>query len=74
MMEARLKPPEYLSHHGNIAENWRKGYQRFELYVLEIEADSKPNRTKIAILLSAIGRMRWSDTTISNGMIRRTIH
>ena len=55
MMEARLKPPEYLSLHSNVAENWRRLYQRFELYMLAIEADSKPNRTKIAILLSAIG-------------------
>ena len=53
MVEARLKPPEYLSLHGNVAENWRRWHQRFELYMLAIEADSKPNCTKIAILFSA---------------------
>ena len=42
--------------------------------MLATEADPKPNRTKIAILLSVITRMRWSDTTIWNaGMIRWTI-
>ena len=55
MMEARLKRPEYLSLQGNITENWRRCYQRFELYMLAIEADSKPTRTKIAILLGAFG-------------------
>ena len=55
IMEACLTKPEYMSLQGNVAENWRRWYQRFELYMLAIEADSKPNRTKIAILLSAIG-------------------
>ena len=54
-MEARLKPPEYLRLQGNVAENWRRRYQRFELYMLATEADSKSNCKKIAILLSAIG-------------------
>ncbi|KAK2161004.1 hypothetical protein NP493_1611g00025 [Ridgeia piscesae] len=53
MMEARLKSLEYLSLQGNVAKNWRRWYQQFELYMHAIEAD--PNRTKIVILLSAIG-------------------
>ena len=69
-MEARLKPPEYLSLQGNVAENWRRWHQRFELYMLAIETDAKPNRTKIAILLSAIGpdalerynHFKWDDS------------
>ena len=64
MIEARLKPPEYLS------RTWRRWYQRFELYMLANEADSKPNRTKIAILLGTIGpdalerynHFKWDDS------------
>ena len=70
MMEARLKPSEYLSLQGNVAENRRRWYQRYELYTLAIEADSKPNHTKIVILLSAMGpgtlershNFKWDDS------------
>ena len=55
MVEARLKPQEELSLQGNTAENWRRWYQRFELFMPANEADSKKNRSKIAILLNAIG-------------------
>ena len=69
-MEARLKSSEYLSLQDNVAEYLRRWYQRYELYTLAIEADSKPNRTKIVILLSAIGpgalerynHFKWDDS------------
>ena len=54
-MGSDFKPPDYLSMQRNAAEHWRRWLQRFELYMLAREADSKPEKTKIAILLSAIG-------------------
>ena len=50
-----FKLPEYLSLQRNPAENWRRWRQRFELYLTAKEADKKPDATKIAMLLSAIG-------------------
>ena len=54
-MDSHFKPPDYLSMQGNAGENWRRWLQRFELCMIAREADSKPEKTKIAILLSAIG-------------------
>ena len=50
-----FKLPKYLSLQGNPAENWRWWRQRFELYLTAKEPDKKPDVTKIAMLLSAIG-------------------
>ena len=36
---------------GNIAENWRKFKQEFELYMLAAGHDGKPSKQKIALLL-----------------------
>ena len=36
---------------GNIAENWRKFKQEFELYLIATGLDTKTSRQKIALLL-----------------------
>ncbi len=54
-MDQDFRPPEHLSLSGNPAENWRRWRQRFELFVTAKEADQKPDATKIAMLLSAVG-------------------
>ena len=54
-MEQDIKLPEYLSLQGNPSENWRRWIQRFELYLLAKEKTKKPDPTKIAMLLSAVG-------------------
>ena len=54
-MEQDFKPPEYLSLQGNSSENWRRWIQRFELYIATKEKTKKPDSTKVAMLLSAIG-------------------
>jgi len=54
-MEQDFKLPEYLSLQGNPSENWRRWLQRFELYLVAKEKTKKPDETKIAMLLSAIG-------------------
>ena len=54
-MEQDFKLPKYLSPQGNPSENWRRWIQRFELYVAAKEMTRKPDATKIATLLSAVG-------------------
>ena len=54
-MEQDFKLPEYLSLQGNPSENWRTWIQRFELYLVAKEKTKKPDPTKIAMLLSAVG-------------------
>ena len=50
-MDESLKQPEELVLEGNIAENWRKFKQEFELYKIASGCDTKPPKQKIALLL-----------------------
>lgn len=54
-MEAALSPPSALSFDGNIAENWKRWKQRFELYLLAAGLDTKPENRQVAVLLHTIG-------------------
>lgn len=54
-MEAALRPPPILSFDGNIAENWKKWKQKFELYLLAARLDTKPENRQVAVLLHTIG-------------------
>ncbi len=51
----QLQPPSELKLTGNVDENWRRFRQRFELYILAIGADTKPDKRKIAILVTVAG-------------------
>lgn len=52
----KFKPPEELVFDdGSLAEKWTKWRQRFELYLLAIDATAKPDKVKVAMLLTSIG-------------------
>lgn len=50
-----LKPPKPMSFEGNIAENWKKWKQLFELYMLATGANTKTSEVQEAILLHVLG-------------------
>lgn len=51
----QFKPPPPLILTGNIAENWRRWEQRFQLYMTASGALDKEETVKIAILLHTVG-------------------
>lgn len=51
----QFKPPSLLTLIGNIAENWRRWEQCFQLYMVASGAVDKDNEVKIAILLHTVG-------------------
>ena len=51
IMAESIRQPDELVLAGNIAENWRKFKQEFELYMLAAGQDAKPPKQKIALLL-----------------------
>ena len=50
-MAESIRQPDELVLGGNIAENWRKFKQEFELYLIATGLDTKTSRQKIALLL-----------------------
>ena len=50
-MAESIRQPDELVLAGNIAENWRKFKQEFELYLVATGLDTKTSRQKIALLL-----------------------
>lgn len=55
MEPEQFQLPEPLSLQGNIAENWRRWKQRFELYMVASEKNEKSNEVKAAIFLHLAG-------------------
>lgn len=53
-MEA-LRPPAALQLTGNVAENWKRFKQRFELYLAAIGADEKSAKMKASVFLHVVG-------------------
>lgn len=51
----KLSPPEQLSLQGNVAENWRKWKQRFELFVAASGLSEKDEKVQAATLLHVAG-------------------
>ena len=51
----KLQPPGTLSFAGNVAENWRKWKQRFELYLTASGIGEKDDKIKSATLLHVAG-------------------
>lgn len=52
-MEAR--PPAQFSFEGNLSKNFKRFKQNFEIYLMASEKHTKPDETKIALLLSCMG-------------------
>lgn len=50
-----IKSPSGMNLNGNLAENWSKFKQRFMLYLEATEKISKPDKLKVALLLSSMG-------------------
>ncbi|XP_070407964.1 uncharacterized protein [Nothobranchius furzeri] len=50
-----LKPPEHLKLSGNVDENWHTFKQQFNLYVMAMGLETKPDTRKIALLLTLAG-------------------
>ena len=50
-----FKPPSTLNLEGNVAENWRKWKQRFQLYMEASGTMNKPEKQRVAIFLHLIG-------------------
>ena len=51
----KLNPPEQLSLEGNVAENWRKWKQRFELFSAASGLSEKDDKIQSATLLHVVG-------------------
>ena len=51
----KLNPPEQLSFEGNVAENWRKWKQRFELFSAASGLSDKDEKVQSATLLHVAG-------------------
>lgn len=54
-MESLFRPPEPLVVDGNIADNWRKFNQKFDVFLLASGLDKKPEETRVAVFLNLIG-------------------
>ena len=50
-----FKPPSTLNLEGNVADNWRKWKQRFQLYMEASGSMKKPEKQRVAIFLHLIG-------------------
>ncbi|XP_035234278.1 uncharacterized protein LOC118206119 [Stegodyphus dumicola] len=49
------RPPQGLSFDGNVAENWRRFKQRFQIYMKASGNASKDSDVKVALFLNAAG-------------------
>lgn len=50
-----LKPPESLKRTGNVDSNWRTFKLQFQLYVVAMGVEAKPDARKVALLLTIAG-------------------
>ena len=50
-----MKPPKEMIFQGNVSDNWIRFKQRLTLYMEAINMDSKPDKRKIAVLLTVAG-------------------
>lgn len=50
-----IKPPESLKLTGNVDSNWRAFKQHFQLYIVAVGFESKPDARKVALLLTVAG-------------------
>ena len=50
-----VKPLRHLSFDGDIAQNWEEWIQQMNLFITAKELDKKPDKVKVAVMLSAMG-------------------
>ncbi|XP_037813721.1 uncharacterized protein LOC119604894 [Lucilia sericata] len=50
-----VKPVSSLIIEGNVAENWRKFKQNFEIFLEAADLSGEPDQRKVAVLLNAVG-------------------
>jgi len=50
-----FKPPSTLCLEGNVAHNWRKYKQRFQLYMEASGSMKKPEKQRVEVFLHLIG-------------------
>ena len=50
-----MKPPKEMIFQGNVSDNWIRFKQRLTLYMEAIDMNSKPDKQKIAVLLTVAG-------------------
>lgn len=55
MTNEYCRPPVGLSLDGNVAENWRKFKQQFQIYMKASGSEKKESDVKVAIFLNAVG-------------------
>ena len=51
-----MKPPKGMTFQGNVSDNLTRFRQRLELYMEALNMDTKPDKRKIAILLTVAGQ------------------
>ena len=51
-----MKPAKGMTFQGNVSDNWTRFKQRLELYMEALNMDTKPDKRKIAILLTVAGQ------------------
>lgn len=54
-MENLFKPPEPLVLDGNVAENWKRFSQKFDIFSTATDLESKSEDKKVAVFLNLIG-------------------
>ena len=54
-MDTNIGIPKPMNWTGNVAENWRRWEQRFDLYRLASGASEKSSKTQVALLLHIMG-------------------
>ena len=50
-----VKAPSHLIFDGDIAQNWEEWIQQMKLFITAKELDEKPDKVKVAVMLSAMG-------------------
>ena len=65
-----MKPPQVLNLEGNLAENWRKWEQPFNLYLVASGIGDKTAKFKRPHYFMSSGRTLWIFTTPLLGMLK----
>ena len=53
---SKFRPPEPLIFEGNLADQWDRWKQQFEIYLIATESTEKAEKIKTSILLTCIGK------------------
>lgn len=53
--DMEFRPPPELSMAGNLAENWKRWHQKFDIFMEATEKNTKPVKQQVSIFLNLIG-------------------